>query len=50
MQEYFGTGMAITVSLMVVQADSVVIAHIVQLVADAGEQPPAHLHRANVYG
>ena len=48
MQEYLGAGAAVVVRLMVVETDAVMLAHIVELVADTGEQPPAHLYRADV--
>ena len=48
MQEYLGAGAAVAVRLMVAERDAVMVAHIVELVADAGEQSSAHLHRADV--
>ena len=47
-QQYLSTGAAVAVCLMVVQADAVTVAHIVELVAQTGLQPSAKLHGAGV--
>ena len=44
-----GAGAAVAVGLMVIQADAVVIAHVVQLVADPRQKAPAHDHRTDAF-
>ena len=42
--------MAVTVGLMMVEANAVVVTHVVQLVADPRQQAPAHDHCADGLG
>ena len=47
-QQYLSAGAAVAVCLMMIQADAVTIAHIVELVAHTGLHPSAKLHSASI--
>ena len=44
-----GAGMAVAVGPVVVETDAVIIAHVVELMADAGQEAAAHGHRAQAF-
>jgi hypothetical protein len=47
-QKYFSAGAAVTVCLMVVQADAVTVTNIVKFMAYTGVKPSAQLHGAGI--